>query len=153
LWLNEIDPGVLKNLPVIHARVAAVKAFREKSTAQPTRRAALFPSRFFFISQPAISCLAIPEVSSENRPYIPIGFIPPSVIASNKLYLIPTSSHLDFGVLSSAMHMAWVKTVSGRLESRFQYSGSMVYNTFPWPASATDAQRMKVEHSHPTAWP
>ena len=145
LWLNEIDPGVLKNLPVIHARVSAVKAFREKSTAQPTRRAALFPSRFFFISQPAIPCLAIPEVSSENRPYIPIGFISPSVIASNKLYLIPTSSHLDFGVLSSAMHMAWIKTVSGRLESRFQYSGSMVYNTFPWPMGATDAQRAKVE--------
>ena len=145
LWLNDIDPGVLKKLPVVHARVAAVKAFREKSTAQPTRRAALFPSRFFFISQPTIPCLVIPEVSSENRSYIPIGFISPSVIASNKLYLVPTSSHLDFGVLSSAMHMAWVKTVSGRLESRFQYSGSMVYNTFPWPESATEVQRAKVE--------
>jgi hypothetical protein len=97
------------------------------------------------ITEPASNFIAIPEASSERRSFIPIGFLSPEIIASKKLYLIPTNSVFLFGVLSSTMHMAWVKTVSGRLKSDFQYSGSMVYNNFPWPMDATDAQRAKVE--------
>jgi hypothetical protein len=145
LWLEDISPAELKSLPVVRERVGKVKEFREKSTAAPTRKAAAYPTRFFFVSQPSEPCIAVPEVSSENRRYIPMGMIDPSVIASNKLYLIPTGSHFIFGTLCSAMHMAWVKTVGGRLKSDYQYSGTMVYNTFPWSQDVTDAQKAAVE--------
>ena len=128
-------------------RVQAVRDFRAKSTAAPTRKAALHPTRFFFLSQPKQTYLAVPEVSSERRRYIPIDFLPPSVIASNKLYVIPVHDLYLFGVLSSLMHMAWVKTISGRLESRFQYSGTMVYNTYPWPEKPTDPQRQTIQEA------
>lgn len=145
LWLEAATPAELRGMPAVLDRVTKVKEFREKSTAAPTRKAAAYPARFFFVSQPTVHCIAVPEVSSENRAYIPIGFLSPDVIASNKLYLLPTQNAFILGTLSSAMHMAWVKTISGRLESRYQYSGTMVYNTYPWPEGATDAQRAAVE--------
>ena len=144
LWLVDANPEEWRRLSAIKKRVEAVKEFRLKSTAAPTKKAAERPATFFYQSQPASSYVAVPEVSSENRTYIPIAFLPPSVIASNKLYLIESSDVYLFGMLSSAMHMAWVKVVAGRLESRFQYSGTMVYNTFPWPDGVTEAQKNKV---------
>jgi hypothetical protein len=84
-------------------------------------------------------------VSSERRNYVPLGIVPPTIVASNKLYLIESASPYLFGVLQSAMHMAWMRTVAGRLESRIQYSGTMVYNTFPWPEPLTDKQRAAIE--------
>jgi hypothetical protein len=125
-------------------RIRRVQEFRSRSTARPTREAAARPTRFFFESQPDSRFIAIPEVSSERRNYIPIGFLDSKVIVSNKIYVIESKDFFLFGVLSSAMHMAWVKIVSGRLESRFQYSGSMVYNTFPWPEPKIE-QRKRVE--------
>ena len=125
-------------------RVAAVQAFRLKSTAAPTKKAAATPSVFFYLSQPNGEYIAIPEVSSERRRYIPIALLPPAVIASNKLYLITSSDLYLLGVLSSLMHMAWVKVVAGRLESRFQYSASMVYNTFPWPEQISEKQKIRI---------
>ena len=89
--------------------------------------------------------LVIPEVSSERRTYIPIGFLTPEVICSNKLRILPDATPFHFGVLSSAMHMAWVKQVTGRLESRFQSSVTLVFNNYPWPEAATPAQRSAVE--------
>ncbi|MGH9687395.1 MAG: class I SAM-dependent DNA methyltransferase [Candidatus Acidiferrales bacterium] len=133
LWLVGASPADLRQLPLVRERLLRVKQFRERSTAAPTREAALTPGRFFFISQPTGGYIAIPEVSSERRRYIPIGILDQSVIASNKLYIIATPSPFLLGVLSSAMHMAWVREVGGRLKSDYQYSGSMVYNTFPWP--------------------
>jgi hypothetical protein len=147
LWLTDADPAEIRTLPEVMRRIQAVKDFRNKSTAAPTRKAAQTPALFFYISQPTTTFIAIPEVSSERRSYIPIGFLEPDIIASNKLYVIPTKSEFLLGLLSSAMHMSWVKTVSGRLKSDFQYSGSMVYNTFPWPTDATDPQRLKVEEA------
>jgi hypothetical protein len=135
----------LDDLPKVMARVKRVKEFRLKSTAAPTRKAAKTPTLFFFQSQPAKKFIAIPEVSSERREYIPIGFLQPNIIVSNKIYVIASPSLYLFGVLSSVMHMAWVKTVSGRLKSDFQYSGSMVYNNYPWPTDATKAQHDAVE--------
>jgi len=147
LWLRDVSPETWRKLPAIKNRVEAVRAFRAKSTAEPTKKAAERPAEFFFVSQPADSYIAIPEVSSENRRYIPIAILPATVIASNKLYVIESADPFLFGVLSSSMHMAWVKVVAGRLESRFQYSGTMVYNTFPWPEGLVDGMKQRVRRA------
>ncbi|MEI7729599.1 MAG: DNA methyltransferase [Verrucomicrobiota bacterium] len=145
LWLVDADPSELRALPRVLERVQKVKEFRKASTAAPTRASAQQASVFFYISQPDSHYIAIPEVSSERRTYIPIGFLPPEIIASNKIYIIPSPSHFIFGMLSSRMHMAWTKQVCGRLESRFQYSGSIVYNNYPWPQKSTEKQKATVE--------
>ena len=148
LWLEGVAPDTLRTLramPEVMKRLEAVRAFRAASSAQPTRRAAATPHRFFFAAQPSTEYIAIPEVSSERRRYVPIGLLPPQTIASNKLYLLATGSRCLLGLLQSAMHMAWVRTVAGRLQSRIQYSATMVYNTFPWPEAPGDAQRKAVE--------
>jgi hypothetical protein len=144
LWLDGINPEEWRSLAPVKQRVDRVKDFRLKSTALPTKKAAETPANFFYQSQPASSYIAVPEVSSEHRTYIPIAFLSPDIIASNKLYVIESKDLYLFGVLSSTMHMAWVKVVAGRLESRFQYSGTMVYNTFPWPEATTEKQKSKV---------
>ena len=136
LWLEGASPSVLKQLPSVLERLQKVRKFRLKSTAEPTRRAASTPGRFFFVAQPASEYLAIPEVSSERRTYVPIGYLSPDVIASNKLYIIEKPNLYVMGLLQSSMHAVWMRTVGGRLESRIQYSGTMVYNTFPWPFDA-----------------
>jgi hypothetical protein len=97
------------------------------------------------IRQPTERYLLIPSVSSERRPYIPIGFMDPKTIASNLALVIPNATLYHFGVLSSTMHMAWVRQVCGRLESRYRYSNKLVYNNYPWPTDATDAQKQAVE--------
>lgn len=144
LWLKDASPAELRRLPKVMERVEHVREFRARSTARPTRESAATPTRFFFESQPDAEFIAIPEVSSERRNYVPIGFLSPEIVVSNKIYLVPSSDVFLFGVLSSALHMAWMQLVGGRLESRFQYSGSMVYNTFPWP-NPTPEQRKRVE--------
>jgi len=145
LWLKDAAPSQLRAMPEIMRRVEQVRKFRLESTAEPTRQAAGTPALFFFISQPSTRYIAIPEVSSERRNYIPIGYLPPEVIASNKLYIIAEPSLYIFGVLQSAMHMAWMRQVAGRLESRYQYSGAIVYNTFPWPEQPSARLRAAVE--------
>jgi hypothetical protein len=145
LWLTEVEPAELRALPKVLERIERVRAFREQSSAKPTRKAANTPTLFFFISQPTTKYIAVPEVSSERRKYIPIGFLGPQIIASNKIYLIPSQSLFLFGVMSSAMHMAWVRQVGGRLKSDFQYSGSMIYNNYMWPEQPTEKQRELVE--------
>jgi hypothetical protein len=144
LWLKDVAPHELRALPEVMKRVEAVRDFRKASSAKPTRAAANRPTEFFYISQPNDEFIAIPEVSSERRSYIPIGYLRPEIIASNKIYLVAAPSLFIFGELSSAMHMAWVRTIGGRLKSDYQYSGSMVYNTFPWPEPDAK-QRAAVE--------
>jgi hypothetical protein len=133
LWLKDTDPTAWRRIPAIRERVNEVRAFRLASSASPTRKAAETPAIFFYVSQPSTEYLAFPEVSSERRRYVPIGFLPASVIASNKVYIVAPASPYLFGVLSSAMHMAWVREIGGRLKSDIQYSATMVYNTFPFP--------------------
>ena len=147
LWLEDVCRADLRALPQVWKRIEAVKKFREKSTAEPTKRAAQTPTQFFYISQPKAKYIAIPEVSSIRRRYIPIGFLSSSIIASNKIYIVPSSSLYLFGVLSSAMHVSWVRQVCGRLKSDFQYSGTMVYNTFPWPPTTNEKKQAAVEAS------
>lgn len=144
LWLGDCPPVQLRAMPRILARVEAVRRHREDSTREATRRLAATPTLFGEIRQPDSDYLAIPKTSSERRAYIPIGFLPSSTIASTELQMIPHASLYHFGVLTSAMHMAWVRQVCGRLESRYRYSNSLVYNNYPWPAAPAEPQRAAV---------
>jgi len=145
LWLVGIQPDELRRMPHVLQRVEAIRMFRGASTAAPTRKAADTPTEFFYNSQPDGRYVVVPEVSSERRRYIPMGFLPPEVICSNTNYLVPDADLFTFGVLTSAMHMSWVNVVCGRLKSDYRYSGSIVYNNFPWPDSATDKHRDAIE--------
>lgn len=145
LWLEGAEPATLRAIPPIMERLAKVREFRAKSTALPTRKAANTPGRFFYVSQPTTEYILIPEVSSERRQYVPIGFMRPSVVSANTNFVLPSSDRYHLGVLTSAMHMAWMRTVGGRLKSDYRYSRTLIYNTFVWPQTPTDKQKAKVE--------
>jgi hypothetical protein len=145
LWLEDATPDEIRSMPKIYEKVKAVREFRLQSSASPTRKAAGRANEFFYISQPKSRYILIPEVSSERRKFIPIGFMSPDVISANTNFLMPSSSLFHFGILTSNMHMAWVRQVGGRLESRYRYSGSIVYNNYPWPQSPTPQQKSAVE--------
>jgi hypothetical protein len=147
LWLGECPPEELRKMPEAQRCVELVAQYRrgeipakgketkdrDQRRNEGTVKLAVTPTRFHVEFIPKTNYLVIPEVSSENRRYIPIGFLGPDVLCSNKVRLMPEAAPFHFGVLSSAMHMAWVKVVTGRLESRFQYSIKLVYNNYPWP--------------------
>ncbi|WP_448251360.1 class I SAM-dependent DNA methyltransferase [Ottowia oryzae] len=145
LWLGDCPPAELRAMPEALKRVQAVKAFRLASKSAPTQKLADTPTRFHVEFMPAKPYMVIPEVSSERREYIPLGYLPASVLASNKLRLIPNAELFELGVLHSMMHMAWTRASCGRMKSDFQYSISIVYNNFPWPDAPTDAQRLAIE--------
>lgn len=144
LWLTDISPRELRNLPVVKEHVEAVRKMRLASKKIPTQKLAAFPTRFGEIRQPNGAYLLVPAHTSETRVYVPIGYMEPMVICSNAAFLIPDATLFHFGVLSSLMHMAWIRAVCGRLESRYRYSAGIVYNNFPWP-EATDRQRLAIE--------
>jgi N-6 DNA Methylase len=133
LWLVDISPAELRSIPAIYRRVQAVQEMRSISPDVQTRRDANTPTLFQKIRQPNSSYLAIPRTSSETRTFIPIGYLPENVIASDNLQTIPNASLHHLGVLSSTMHNAWVRYTCGRLKSDIRYSASIVYNNFPWP--------------------
>ncbi len=145
IWLQELAPGELKMLGPIEDRVNAVRKWRASRDRERTVALAATPHIFAEVRQPATDYLAVPTVCSETRHYIPIRFLPASIIASNQIYVVPSATRFHFGVLHSEMHMAWVRQVCGRLESRYRYSARLVYNNFPWPAEVTDKQRETVE--------
>ncbi len=145
LWLKDIEPSVLNRLPEVRKRVDAVRQFRLGSKAELTRKKADLPTLFVQISQPEANYLSIPEVSSEKRKYIPIGFINKNVIASNTIQMVPNATIWHFGILTSYMHNIWMRYTCGRLESRFRYSNSLVYNNFPWPLNPTEKQTKAIE--------
>ncbi|HOG18955.1 MAG TPA: methylase [Salinivirgaceae bacterium] len=145
LWLKDAEPVHLRNSSFIIERLKKVKKFRESSSRKETRELASNPSQFAFVSHNETEYVIIPSVSSERRKYIPIGFMSANVIASNLCLIIPNAKLFHFGVLTSEMHMAWVKLVCGRLESRYRYSASIVYNNFPWPENPTDKQVTAIE--------
>ncbi len=146
LWLQKATLSDLRSSNTIKERIAAVKEMRENSTAAPTRAKATTPHLFFFISQPDTEYLLVPSTSSVNRRYIPIGFMTPDIIASNAATIVPNATLYNFGVITSNVHMAWMRTVGGRLKSDYRYSNGIVYNNFPWP-SPTEAQRAKIEQT------
>ena len=145
LWLKGISPAEYRGIPEIMERLNGVADTRRKTKTVAVQAQAETPMLFSQIRQPDSNYLAIPEVSSEKRRYIPIGFMTPNIIASNKLYLVPKADLYMLGVMISNVHMAWMRAVCGRLKSDYSYSPA-VYNNFPWPAP-TDAQKEKIEQT------
>lgn len=145
IWLKDVSPSDYLKQKGIISRIQAVKDYRLKSTRLNTRKLADYAMLFGEIRQPDTDYLLIPGVSSENRKYIPIGYLSNNVIASDLARTIPNASLYLFGVLTSVFHMTWVKYVCGRLESRFRYSNSLVYNNYPWPENPTEKQIKVIE--------
>ena len=147
LWLVGAVPAELAKCPMVKERVERVRAMRLASKAAGTRKFANTPTLFCQIAQPNEgSYIAVPKTSSERRKYIPLGFLSSEIVASDLLFLIPDATLYHFGILESNVHMAWMRTVCGRLEMRYRYSKDIVYNNFPWP-DPTDAQRAKIEQT------
>lgn len=146
LWLNNISPNELRSMPHVMKRVQNIRDFRLQSTKAATRKYAEYATRFMEIRQPETEYIIVPSHSSENRRYIPIGFEKPDVICGNANLLIPNATLFEFAILISNVHMAWVRSVCGRIKSDYRYSNTIVYNNFPWP-TPTDAQKTKIEQT------
>ena len=144
LWLMGANPHELKQCPTVMKRIEFVKKFRLESKAEGTRKFAETPTIFCQIAQPNSDYIAIPKTSSEKRKYIPIGFLDKNVIASDLLFLIPNANIYHFGILTSNVHNAWMRTLCGRLKSDYRYAKDIVYNNFPWP-NPTKEQQAKIE--------
>lgn len=146
LWLGECSPAQLRRLPHCVERVAKVREFRLKSSRASTVKLADAPTRFQTENMPTTNYIVIPQVSSERRRYIPLGFMTPNELCSDKLRLMPNATLYHFGVLNSSVHMGWMRTVAGRLKSDYSYSVDIVYNAFVWP-EPTAAQHAKIEET------
>ena len=146
LWLGNANPMDLLKLPECMKRIEAVRNYRLASTSAGTVKLADKPTRFHVENMPKGNYLLIPEVSSEKRNYVPIGFMTPDILCSNLVKLVPYATLYHFGVLTSSVHNAWMRVVCGRLKSDFRYSKDIVYNNFPWP-HPSDSQREKIEQS------
>lgn len=146
LWLGECTPGELRRMPECLKRVEAVREYRLKSPSAGTRKLADTPTHFHVENMPKSNYIVIPEVSSEKRRYIPMGFFSSDIMCSNLVKIVAETSQFQFGVLTSNVHMAWVRVVCGRLKSDYRYSKDIVYNNFPWP-NPTDAQKARIEQT------
>ncbi len=145
LWLVDVNPRELKNMPEVLYLVNKVRETRLKSSRPKTKELGGMPTLFGEIRQPIGPYIALPRVSSENRKYIPIRILDSNIIAGDKVYTIENSNLFHFGVLTSEMHMTWMRYTCGRLKSDYSYSNSIVYNNFPWPENPSDKQKEAVE--------
>jgi len=145
LWLENISPQELRSMPKVLERVEAVKQFRLASARKPTNEKASTPALFGEIRDFGDNFIVVPRVSSENRKYIPMGFFDRNSIVSDTMLSIPNGTLYNFGVLTSEMHMSWVKYTCGRLKSDYRYSKDIVYNNYPWPKDPSDKNQQKVE--------
>ena len=146
LYLRECSPSELRQMPLCSARVEAVRQSRLASSRAVTRQLAEIPREFAFTNISKGTYVVVPEVSSERRKYIPMGFMTPDILCSNLVKMVPNASLYHFGVLVSNVHNAWVRAVCGRLKSDYRYSSTVVYNNFPWP-SPTEQQKAKIEQT------
>ncbi|MCL1893482.1 MAG: hypothetical protein FWG02_04490, partial [Holophagaceae bacterium] len=144
LWLEGISPSELRKMPLVMERIEGCKKHRASSKREATKKLATTHTLFGEMRQPDQKYIAIPKVSSEKRLYIPIGYLSKDVIAGDKLFTISNASLYDFGILTSIVHMAWMRAVCGRMKSDYSYSNTIVYNNFPWP-DASGKQRAEVE--------
>ena len=144
LWLKGISPAEIKKIPPVMEAVAEVKRVREESNRKATRKLADTPTLFGEVRQPNTTYLIIPRHSSENRKYVPIGFINPDVICGDANLLLPNATLYEFGVMMSNVHNAWIRTVCGRIKSDYRYSVNVVYNNFPW-CNPTPEQKANIE--------
>ncbi len=145
-WLVSANPSELKGCPILMKRIEAVRDFRLKSSKAATVQSAATPTLFGEMRPCDTDYVAIPKVTSENRRYVPIEYLKSDIIAGDKLFQMPYASLYHFGVLTSNVHMAWMRAVCGRLEMRYSYSNTIVYNNFPWP-NPTDEQKQKIEQT------
>ena len=145
LALHDAPPATLARLPSVRARIAAVRSYRRTSKRMSTLKLADSPTLWQVNVLPTAPFLVLPEVSSERREYLPVGWLEPPAIPSNKLRLLPDATLADFALLTSAMHMAWMRAVTGRMKSDYMYSVGVVYNTFPLPPGFADADTAALE--------
>ena len=143
LWLKGANPSILRKCPLVLERVANVKAFRLSSERSSTLKAAEEPTLFGAPFECKSNYIAMPKVSSENRKYIPMDYLTPDIIPGDKLFCMQDAALFHFGILTSNVHMAWMRAVCGRLKSDYSYSNTIVYNNFPWP-NATEEQKTKI---------
>lgn len=143
LWLFDVNPSVLRSCPPVLERIERVRQMRLASPKTATQKWAEYPTLFTENRQPESDYLLVPSVSSESRRYVPIGYLTKDVITSNLAFVVPNATLYHFGVLTSNVHNAWMRAVCGRLETRYRYSNTIVYNTFPWP-NPTEAQKAKI---------
>ena len=146
LWLLAASPADIRSSSELRRRVDSVRQFRLDSPKADTRKSADRPSLFQQVRQPSENYIVVPRVSSENRRYIPLGFMSPDIIITDLIQFIPNASLYHFGILTSNVHMAWMRAVCGRLKSDYRYSAKIVYNNFPWP-TPTEAQKAKIEQT------
>ena len=146
LWLKNANPTLLRQCHHVVERVQKVHEFRMKSSKASTRQKADTPALFDEIREPMSNYIALPTVSSEKRKYIPIDFLSKKIVPGNKVYFMQDASLYHFGILTSIVHMAWTRATCGRLEMRYNYSNTIVYNNFPWP-NPTEAQKAKIEQT------
>ena len=159
LFLEEAEPEELRAMPLVVERIRRVRAMRLASKKAATVRLADRPTQLEGRSVPAAPFLVVPEVSSERREYVPIGWLEPPTIPSNLVRILENASLNDFALLTSAMHMAWLRHVGGRLKSDYRYSIGLVYNTFPIPPEGADLSKLEplaqavlnARATHPTA--
>jgi len=144
LYVAEVAPNELRKMPLVVQRIENVREYRLKSKSQGTVDLSQYPTRFHVTNIPESTFLVIPETSSENREYIPIGFLHSDVLCSNAVRILPNATLYHFGVLTSSAHMAWMRTVAGRLKSDYRYSKDIVYNNFPWPEK-TEEKVARIE--------
>lgn len=147
LWLGNCPPNELRQMPEAMKRVEAVREFRLASKSAPTRKIADTPTRFHVENMPLEPYLLVPKVSSERRNYIPIGFMDVKTLSSDLVFIVSRASLFHLGVLTSVMHMSWVRHVAGRLKSDYRYSGQIVYNNFPWPSEPSEKQVATIEQA------
>lgn len=146
LWLQGIPPAAYKSIPPIYEAVNNVCKLRNSSNRAATKKLAEYPMLFGEIRQPSTEYMIIPCHSSENRRYVPLGFVPTETIANNAVLILPDTTLYHFGILTSNVHMAWMRVVCGRIKSDYRYSANVVYNNFPWP-TPTEQQKAKIEQT------
>ena len=146
LWLGDCPPNELRKMPECMKRVNAVRQLRLESKSAGTRKLADTPTRFHVENMPKGTYIVIPEVSSERRKYVPMGFMSPDILCSNLVKIIPNATLYHFGILTSNVQNAWMREVCGRLKSDYRYSKDVVYNNFPWP-TPTDEQKAKIKET------
>jgi hypothetical protein len=145
LWLVDAEPNELRQLPNVMKRVAAVKAKRLQSPKPATVKWAQRPTEFTENRQPTTNYILVPSHSSESRYYVPMGFMTKNDILNNSCFSVPNASLYDFGILTSAMHMSWMRVTCGRIKSDYRYSNTIVYNTFPFPENVSANKKELVE--------
>ena len=144
LWLVNANPADLRKMPAVLERIEGVREYRLKSTKEATRKSADSPTLFQEVKYSETDYVAVPEVSSERRRYVPMDYISADTICTNAMRFVPDASRYEFGVMTSIVHNSWMRVVCGRMKSDYDYSNTIVYNNFPWP-QASDEQKQKVE--------